>query len=88
MKHYKLDKRFKGYGNFKYSVDFNWREKSKYLEVRNWCWDQWGPSSEVAFLEDNQSLVSEGWSWDTSEFKNRIYLATEKEYQWFLLKWC
>jgi hypothetical protein len=87
VKHYKLDKRFKGFGDFKYTVDFNWRQASEFCELRNWCWDQWGPSSEIVNWEKSKDFVSKSWCWDPSEYKNRVYLASDKEYQWFLLKW-
>lgn len=86
MKAKKLDKRNKGHGLFKYSVIFDYRETEKFLEVRNWCWSQWGPSSELDFYTQS-SLNSEGWAWITDEWRKNIYLKSDKEYQWFILKW-
>jgi hypothetical protein len=89
MRHNKLDRRYKGYGQFKYTVSF-WlsKEYPKFCEIRNWCWTQWGPSSEVDIWERNPALQSPNWCWVKDDYKVRIYLTSDKEYQWFLLKWC
>ncbi len=82
----KLDKRNKGYGSFKYLIEFNTRAVEKFCQIRNWCWEQWGPSSELEFYHklSNPNIC---WSWLTDEWRMNVYIATDKEYQWFLLKW-
>lgn len=85
MKSKKLDKRHKGYSQFKYSVDFSWREKTKFCEVRNWCWEQWGPSCEINIAEELAEKPN--WCWLFDDWRCRIYFISEKEYQWFILKW-
>lgn len=86
MKLKKLDKRYKGHEHFKYLATFWHKDKEKFCEVRNWCWQQWGPGCEIDF---HHSVVnrSSSWSWLIDEYRMNIYIATDKEYQWFLLKW-
>lgn len=84
MKLKKLDKRNKGYGHYKFMASFrNKFEQEKFFQVRNWCWEQWGPSSELEFSEIRNSA----WAWLVDEWEMKIYIATDKEYQWFLLRW-
>jgi hypothetical protein len=82
----KLDRRNKGYDNFKYMAIFNHKEKEKFCQIRNWCWEQWGAGCEIDFFHTVTSRSNE-WSWLIDEFRMNIYIATDKEYQWFLLKW-
>lgn len=87
MKLKKLDARNKGYGQFVYMVSFHClRDKQKFCEVRNWCWQQWGTSCELD-LYSAVTNKSESWSWLVDEYRMNIYLTTDKEYQWFLLRW-
>lgn len=84
MKLKKLDARNKGFGSYKYMAIFrNPTDQEKFCKIRNWCWEQWGPSSELDFRKGKNEL----WAWLTNEFEVKIYIATDKEYQWFLLKW-
>ena len=89
MRHNKLDRRYKGHGQFKYTVSF-WlsKEYPKFCEIRNWCWQQWGSSAEVDIWIKNPALQSPNWCWVKDDYRVRIYLTSDKEYQWFLLKWC
>lgn len=82
----KLDKRHKGFGDFTYLAEFTTRESKKFFEIRNWCWDQWGPGIELE-LRHRVPSSSSSWSWTIDDYVLRIYIATDKEYQWFLLKW-
>jgi len=86
MKPNKLDARYKGFGQFKYMVKCDYNEKELFCQIREWCWQQWGPSCEqtlIAFLKEKPTK----WAWDSEYGNLRILIATEKEYQWFLLKW-
>jgi len=87
MKTGKLDRRHNGYGDFKYYVRFfATKETQKFCDVRNWCWEQWGPSSE---LDSRCSLETPNpaWAWVKDNYNTKIYLASDKEFQWFILKW-
>lgn len=82
----KIDKRMLGYGMFKYHMSFARREADRFILLRNWCWQQWGPSSEIEFyhlLED-----STAWSWVSDHHaRYRIFFQSDKEYAWFMLNW-
>jgi hypothetical protein len=86
MKKSKLDRRHLGYGDFKYAINFRTIELNKFCSIRNWCWSQWGPSAEVEYLIKLNG-ENPGWSWVSDQWRMRIYFATDKEYQWYLLKW-
>ncbi len=67
------------------------QNKSKRLnEVREWCWTTYGPSCELEFwlrIEDGVSGKNEHWCWHTNFDNFKIYLRTDKEANWFKLKW-
>ena len=86
MKTHKLDKRHLGFGVYKFAADFNYKELEKFCEIRAWCWSQWGSSCEV----DTVIKVFPNppvWAWIKDDFRTKIYFQTEKEFQWFTLKW-
>ena len=61
-------------------------------EVRDWCHITWGPSCERMFYlkvlqHAPDHVLNTHWCWET-EFNNfKIYLKTDKEANWFKLKW-
>lgn len=80
----KLDKRNKGHETYKYMAVLNRsKEGDKFCEIRNWCWEQWGASSELDFYKSRNPA----WAWNVDEYEVRIYIGSDKEYQWFLLRW-
>lgn len=89
----KLDKRMKGYGHFIYVADYSYKKDGtlSFLEVRRWCTQQFGESVELDAWEDYPALRNPKWSWERGEFNRnyrcRIFLATEKEAEWFSLRW-
>lgn len=84
----KIDKRHNGYGIFKYVINFSRDKKQLFCEIRAWCWKQWGPSCELDFYSKVDSTVkSAQWAWMFDEFRTNLYLQSDKEYQWYLLKW-
>lgn len=86
MKHGKLDGRNTGYGDFKYHVVFSGlREAEKFCEIREWCWQQWGPSCELEIYYKLKKDVP--WSWINDQYRLKIFFRDNAEYQWFLLKW-
>lgn len=85
MKLTNIDRRMKGYGDFKYKITYKKRaERLKFVEARNWCWQQWGPSCEFELWD---ASINPSWCWIIDEWENRILLASEKEGQWYSLKW-
>jgi len=88
MKVKKIDRRMKGFGNFVRIVDFYEFQFQHFLDLRNWCWEQWGPSCEFKYWKkQNEAERNPAWCWDVDEWKNRIYFANESEVQWFYLRW-
>jgi hypothetical protein len=79
----KLDKRHKGHTRFKYYASFRSTNLLDFVKVRNWCWQTWGPSAEL----DIQGLSNQKWAWTHNDYNTRIYLISDTEYQWFVLKW-
>ena len=93
----KSDRRYNGYNHFKYIVDV--RRTGEYGEnvfnynlMRDWCIATWGSSCE---LDDWQTLnhlykehkINQNWCWQTEHGNRRIYLRTDKEANWFKLKY-
>lgn len=56
-----------------------------FFEHRAWCCETWGASVELEHIDKHPNC----WSWridyDAAIF--RIYLSTEKEVNWFKLRW-
>lgn len=85
MKLKKLDARMNGYGDFKYVAKFRKRaDKSNFIDIRNWCWETWGPSCELEFWNES---TNPAWAWAVTEFEMKIYVDSDKEASWFALKW-
>lgn len=99
----RTDRRMNGVEHFEYVASpkiikhdiFGTANKSKYLqlsliEVREWCWQTWGPSCELTFfmsLQGVEGLPTDRWCWHTEFDSHKIYLKTDKEANWFKLKW-
>lgn len=86
MRKGKLDARYTGFDKFKHYASFRYNEMEKFVEVRQWCWETFGPSCEMQ-IHHKLSTPNHSWSWILDDYRSRIYFATDKEYQWFLLKW-
>jgi hypothetical protein len=94
----KTDKRMNGHGQFKYYIDIkNDRTEpygsimEKFFELRQWCWETWGPSREAdqysdiaeAYLGDQNPA----WAWLNDQYRARLYLCGKEEAAHFALKW-
>jgi len=86
MKLKKVDGRMNGHNLFKYYVSFGYNSHQNFCDIREWCWEQWGPSCEFEYWSKINS-TNGAWCWVSDKYTKRIYLATDKEGQWFLLKW-
>jgi hypothetical protein len=81
----KLDRRHTGSAYFKYAVEFTSKEGIEFCQIREWCWEQWGPSCEMEFFyKVKRDAV---WAWINDQYRIKIYFKSDKEYQWFILKW-
>jgi hypothetical protein len=84
MKLKKIDRRMNGYGKFKYCINFG--QIQSFCDIRRWCSEQFGLSDDFEFFEKIKE-PNTAWCWVNDQYTMRIYLATDKEAQWFLLKW-
>lgn len=89
MKLNKTDSRYAGHSKFKFMASFKFSEATKFVEIRTWAWNQWGASCELDFLFSTDPPMNTKWAWmfDKANGRIRIYMATEKEYNWFILRW-
>ena len=59
--------------------------------IREWCWTTYGPSCELTHwlgIQSNGFVVpNEHWCWHTEYDNFKIYLRSDKEANWFKLKW-
>jgi len=86
----KVDRRMNGHSFFKHMAEFNNSNEDilKFCDVREWCWEQWGPSREYYFwTRTEESRRNPAYCWLNNDYNNRIYFATDKEAQWFGLRW-
>ena len=89
----KLDRRHKGYSQFTHYIVPVWSsslsDKLKFFEWRNWCWTTWGPGYErdIAIEFGGGQFEVSRWAWHTDDRSRRLYFASEKELNWFLLTW-
>lgn len=86
MKPKKLDKRMLGHGEFKYQVAFNRRDCQKFVDIRIWCWEQWGPSCELEFTHTMKHKPTWAWMSDYHD-RYRLLFETDKECSWYILNW-
>lgn len=89
-KHYKLqklDRRHTGYQQFSHYVEVT--HKLFFLELRNWCWTQFGPSMERDWALElgNDTYSVSRWAWSTEFKQMRIYFTGAAELTAFLLVW-
>ena len=89
----KIDRRMKGYDNFKYVVDYRYGKTNDYsfLQVRRWCTETFGPSVELDAWEEYPDLRNQFWSWErgtyVKSYRCRIFLKDDKAASIFSLKW-
>lgn len=92
------DGRFKGFRKFRYYIDFSksrhFVDGPSFWEVREWCWQTYGPSKEIDSILDDYKYQqfdkvshSKKWCWQSDNYTQRLYLAGPKEADWFTLKW-
>ncbi len=94
----KTDKRHTGHLQFKYYVEIKAKEYNEYklvmekfFELRQWCWETWGPSREVDQYSSIEGSWKEdqnhAWSWVNDQYRARLYLGGKEEAAFFTLKW-
>lgn len=62
-------------------------DRKRLNEIRNWCWETFGPGCELetALLMWNNNEEPE-WCWRSEHNQLRIYFK-KKTAEWFTLKW-
>jgi hypothetical protein len=58
--------------------------------IREWCWTTYGPSCELELwlaVPENTPGKNTHWCWHTNFNNFKIYLRTDKEANWFKMKW-
>lgn len=88
MKVTTMDKRHKGRYYFSFyavpsGLSFSERTKT-FIEWRDWCWESFGPGTERDFTDHRPEAV---WAWHSYEGEFRLYFKSNKELNWFKLKW-
>ena len=89
----KLDRRHKANSLYSHYVTPVWSsqlaDKIKFFEWRTWCWTTWGPGMdrEEAMQWGSKQYPVGRWAWHTNDGQKRLYFATEKELNWFVLTW-
>ena len=96
----RTDRRHTGHEEFKWCVKAigDWRNHnqidklSSLFELREWAWTTWGPSCERDFWlyilrYDPDYALNTHWCWHTEHRETKLYLRTDKEANWFKLRW-
>lgn len=101
----RLDKRWAGYRQFRYCINFVEHYMSSrndrlrlFNDIRSWCTDTWGVSCErdiyIILAEDlskakHDDSLNGHWAWhsDLNTGTFRFYLKTDKEVEFFMLRW-
>ena len=79
-----LDRRYTGGYHFNYCIDFLYRQGPLFREIREWCWQTWGPSCELKFISQEETPK---WAWITDNHRTRIYFRDDEEVNWYKLRW-
>lgn len=95
----KLDGRFTGYPDFKYTLEMvgpydvkrHFRIEA-FNEMRDWCEDTWGKSIErddYLLLQNYETDIqlNPAWCWHNRDFQLKIYLKDKEEKVWAELRW-
>lgn len=97
----RLDRRHNCHGIMKYHVEVTFdiwgsdNRISKFKELREWCWDQFGPGTESKWIVvhpvdagpngECRMEARERWAWQTEFNEMRIYFKSDAELSWFKL---
>jgi hypothetical protein len=98
MKIITVDKRYKGYGHFKYYILLHHLKGPGFHELREWMWQTWGASKELEeWIYDNARMNSinirtvycqnEHWCWHNDNYERRLYIKNDEELMVFKLRW-
>lgn len=85
----KLDKRMGGSGYFAYKAELNGYAAlrlKRSIEVRQWCWETFGPSAELSEYVCGDQNAS--WCWETTHknYTVRYLFKTQEQVNLFVLR--
>ncbi len=99
----KLNKRFTWYQHFSHRVEFarHYSDRqlheriNNFIMLRQWCWDNFGPSVETMYWEqlkvtDQAELANDKWAWYVNThdgYRTFLYFADETALSFFKLNW-
>lgn len=87
----KMNGRHRGYPQWKYYAEFRWKNHPIFSLSRAWCWETWGPSTEISImplLPSTENIISNAcYTWDWNDQHKRIYFKSDLELNLFTLKW-
>lgn len=72
------------------STDFRTEKIKLFHEIRDWCIATWGMSCErehYLSLTAKKLSANPHWCWHSDFYETKIYLADEKDANWFKLRW-
>ena len=85
----KLDRRYKAHPHFHYYVEpTGWPKGNNYLELREWCWAQYGPGCHVDMrtaYHVPEAAEKYKWVWHDEEL--RLYFKDGPELSHLRLAW-
>jgi len=62
-----------------------------FIQIRNWCWEVWGPSCErddhILSYKDPEVDTNKHWAWLTDGNYRYVYLTNDQALAFFKLKW-
>jgi hypothetical protein len=83
----KVDRRMTGYGQFTHIIEFDKKSSLKFAEIREWCWEQWGPSREYELWSvTDPTEQNTNYCWISDQWRFRLYLNAQAA-AWLSLKW-
>lgn len=93
----RLDGRFAGSEVFKYRLKITGYRSdriSRFIELRTWCWESWGPSCERDlfldhYYDNNKTLFNKYWAWQSNDPNDcfYIYFIDDGAAGYYKLKW-
>ncbi len=93
----KLDGRYTGSDFFQYCIQSNSLYNKEYYDIREWCWETWGPSKELNYwlldnkitlgLDEKVGSQNQHWCWQNDTYSRRLYFRTDKELVLLKLRW-
>ena len=88
----RMDRRHTGHRYFTHYFEF-YSTEFNFSEVRIWCWETWGPSTELSeWLVDASKGITNishnaDWCWVNDQFNKRIYFTNQAAATHFALRW-